>query len=196
ARHPEPADVRVVGPAAVVIDGPGERLVRNEIPAVAVGVDPMPMRIRPPVAFDIDGHPDITVARMADPPPVVAQPVEEQADRNVCLLGGGGGYRRNGECGDGGRRREERDDGYAGEKLVHRLILPAAVPRAINSREGAVVQFATDWAGAPPIPGRPRRSAVRGQASLRFFLFGAALAAGPTGAATAAFPFASSISVS
>ena len=70
ARHPEPADGAVEGPAAVVIDHPAPVvlvLVGDPVPAPVVGEDPVAVLIRLPVGWHAIRHPDLTVRCMADP---------------------------------------------------------------------------------------------------------------------------------
>src|SRR5262249_50872428 len=65
-RHPDPAHLRVVGPAPVVVDDRSLRRLVIEIPAEMFGVDPMTRRVWMPARRRGRWYPDLTVSLMLD----------------------------------------------------------------------------------------------------------------------------------
>src|SRR6476646_10716818 len=111
ARHPEPAVVLIVAPAAVVIDRPGEGLVGIPVPAVLVGVGPTPDGVGTPIGRDILWQPHIAKARMPHPLPVWRQLVIEGVDVDGVLRRRGPGKAEPvGSRQRHARRREERGE--------------------------------------------------------------------------------------
>jgi len=78
-RHPAPADLVLVEPAAIVIDGPRERFVRGKVPAVVLQIDPVAVAIGPPLGIDL-GTEDIAVFRMLHPDTMAGERGEEDVD--------------------------------------------------------------------------------------------------------------------
>ena len=104
ARHPEPAEAAVEGPAAVVIGHPAPirfLVVGNPVPAPLVGKDPVADFVGTPVARQAGRHPDFAEARMPAPFAVLFERVlefgrdlrisgRERADENRCRDTGNG----------------------------------------------------------------------------------------------------------
>src|SRR6185436_17147398 len=85
AGNPDPAIVRIEGPAAVVEGRPPPFVVRIPVPAILVGPDPMSMRVRPPAPLDRGRIPYPTVARVLDPLPIGCQAILKDADVHLLV---------------------------------------------------------------------------------------------------------------
>ena len=121
--HPVPAHILRITPAAIMIGGPAEGLVRHPGPAIGPGIDPVTLGIGPPVAMHIrrDEHVLIVVV---DPVAIGTELVVEDADADV-----DGGLGLRGEAGRAELRRcreGEGRNGRAGQNCLefHGCVLP------------------------------------------------------------------------
>ena len=123
ARHPVPADVVGIAPAAIVIGGPAEGLVRHPGPAIEPRIDPVPLGIGPPVVAHAAGDEDI-LAAVVHPVAIGAELVIEDADAEVDVGPGAGdeaGRAALGRC----RERQEPKSGAGHDGLEFHGICPS-----------------------------------------------------------------------
>ena len=107
ARHPEPAEIRIVSPPSVMIDDVAIGLVRHPKPSVIAGVLPITVEIRAEVSSGI-WLPDIAPNRMTKPPPERRKLLLKIGETDLfhgrtlccgrCRLRRGGGERNCREC--------------------------------------------------------------------------------------------------
>ncbi len=70
AGNPDPGIARVIIPPAIVITGPGPRLITDPVPAVIIGPDPIAITVRTPFHTDSRGLPAMSVSVHINPGPV------------------------------------------------------------------------------------------------------------------------------
>ena len=129
ARHPEPAEAAVHGPAAVVIDHPAPIVLArfgDPVPAPVVGKDPAAVFIGPPIRRHPVRHPDLAVTWVADPMAVGIERCRHVFGRLRDGRRERSGHNRHRNAGDtkrkAGRRAEQEaaDDGSVDHFLVPR----------------------------------------------------------------------------
>ena len=99
-----------------MIDGPTERLVAFPVPAVLVGVDPLPARVGAPALLDV-GQPDLAVTRVVDPSPVRLEFSIENLDVHLVGLR----HRRGATNGNDGQHRHQRKAQVKHKMSGHRV---------------------------------------------------------------------------
>jgi hypothetical protein len=80
SRNPEPAKVRLVIPATVMINRPGEGFRGLPVPTVIVGPDPTAFLIRTPAPTLPSGQPDIGKVRVSHPGTITPKFIIENVD--------------------------------------------------------------------------------------------------------------------